>query len=85
MAKLIVAMTEYGESPAGVSTTYRVFEQHEGLYYPIDEIEEIIDDDTKDEVVIAGEIGKKKYNRNIPIKKAAIHYLVSCTLKRKKK
>ena len=45
MAKLVVAMTEYGESPAGVSTTYRVFEQHEGLYYPIDEIEEIIDDD----------------------------------------
>ncbi len=84
MGKIVVAMIEYGECPGGCENIYKVFECHKGEYYPIDEIEKIVDDDTKDDIVIIGEIGKKKYDRSIPLKKAAIHYIVSCVLKRKK-
>lgn len=84
MAKLIVAMTQYGESPVRVTTIYKAFERHKGVYYSNNEIDQIIDDDTKDYIVIAGDIGKKKYDKSIPMKKAAIHYIVSCALKKEK-
>ena len=83
--KVVVAMTAFGCIACflGSETYYKVFLPCEGIYYPIDEIEQIKDDSAEDVFVISGKIGDVEYNKDISLKQAAIHYIVSCKLKEK--
>ena len=86
LSNYIVSCVEYGECPGGCDYTYRLFEylKEDGVYYPVDVIYKIYYDDHNDYYVISGEIGDMKYNDDISMLEACIHYLVSCQLRNMK-